>query len=124
MASQFGRAPLASPPFTDLVNGAALTRLLLQAPRNVRLDGTLSRSLAGARVPSSVRRRAPFAMGEDVAGTAFPFAAARGHLPDILVVENGGPRLVEPDEAPSTTVAPETVVITVLKKLGLKASTR
>ena len=115
MAAQFGRAPLTFPPAPDLGNGAALTRPLLQAPRNVRLDGTLSRSLSGARVtsPYSVGRWAPFAMAEDVSGTAFIFVASWGHLPDILVVENGGPRLVEPDEAPSTTVALETVVVTV-----------
>ena len=113
MAAQFGRAPLTFPSAPDLGNGAALTRPLLQAPRNVRLDGTLSRSLAGARVPSSVRRQAPFAMGEDVAGTAFPFAAARGHLPEISVVENDGPHMVEQGEAPSMTVAPETFRVTV-----------
>ena len=93
MASQFGRAPLASPPFTDLVNGAALTRPLLRAPRNVRLDGTLSRSLSGARVtsPYSVGLLAPFAMVEGVAGAAFLLATAWDHLPEILIVENGAP---------------------------------
>ena len=69
MAAQVGRAPLASLPSPDLGKGAALTRPLLQAPRNLRLDGTLSRSSSGARVmsPSSVGRRSPFAMSEDVA---------------------------------------------------------
>ena len=115
MATQFGRAPLVSLPSPDLGNGAALTRPLLQAPRNVRLDGTLSRSSSGAWVlsPSSVRRCYPFAMSEDVAGAAFLFSAAWGHLPEILVVENGGPSPVEPGEAPSTTVTLETVVVTV-----------
>ena len=69
MAAQFGRAPLASLPSPDLGNDAALTRPLLQAPHNLRLDGTLSRSSSGARVmsPSSIGRRSPFAMSEDVA---------------------------------------------------------
>ena len=52
-------------------------------------------------------------MSEDVAGAAFLFFAARGHLMEILVVEYGSPSPVEPGEAPSTTVAPEAVVITV-----------
>ena len=52
-------------------------------------------------------------MAGDVTGAAFFFAAARVHLPYILVVENGGPRLVGPGEAPSTTVALETFGITV-----------
>ena len=42
MVAQFGQAPLASLPSPDLGNGAALTRPLLQAPHNLRLDGTLS----------------------------------------------------------------------------------
>ena len=65
MASQFGRAPLMSPPALALGAGAALDRTLLQSPRNVRLYGSLRCSLAGARDPylSSVRRRASFAMG-------------------------------------------------------------
>ena len=81
----------------------------------MHLDGTLSRSSSGAWVlsPSSVGRRSPFAMPEDVSGAAFLFSAARGHLMEILVVENGGPSPVEPGESPSTTVAPEAVVITV-----------
>ena len=88
MAAQFRWAPLASPPAPDLGNGAALTRPLLREPRNVRLDGMLILSLPGARVlsHSSVRRRAPFAMAEDVSGAAFLFATARGNLQEILIV--------------------------------------
>ena len=89
-------------PAPSFGTGTASARPLLRAPHNLRLDGMLSRSLSGARVtsPYSVGRWAPFAMAEDVSGTAFIFVASWGHLPDILDVENGGPRLVEPDEAP------------------------
>ena len=52
-------------------------------------------------------------MAEDVAGTTFLFAADWGHLLKIVVGENGGHRPVEPSEAPSTTLAPETVGVTV-----------
>ena len=81
----------------------------------MHLDGTLHRYSAGARVtsPSPVGRHNPFAMAEDAAGAAFLFAADRGHLPEILDVENGGPRPVKPGEAPSTAVAPETFSVTV-----------
>ena len=98
-----------------LVTGAALARPLLQAPCNVRLDGTLRRSSAGARVPSpsSVGRWSYFTMAEDVAGASLLFAATWDHLPDILVVENVSPRPVKPGKAPSTTVAPETFGVTV-----------
>ena len=115
MAAQFGRAPLASLPALDFWTGAASVRPLLRAPLNVRLYGRLSRSLSGAQVPypSTVGRWDPFAMAEEVTSAAFLFAAARGHLPEISVVENGGPRLVEPGEAPSKTVAPETFGVTV-----------
>ena len=54
-------------------------------------------------------------MAEDVAGAAFLFGADWGHLLEILVGENGGPRPVEPGEALSTTVALETVGVTILK---------
>ena len=93
MADQFGQAPLASPTAPDLGNGAALTRPLLRAPHNLRLDGMLSRSLSGARVPSSssVGPQAPFTMVEDVAGAAFLFAADWGHLLEILVGEMAAP---------------------------------
>ena len=69
----------------------------------------------GARVPSPsyAGHQAPFVMAEDVAGAILFFVAARGHLPEILVVENGGPCPVEPSEAPSTTEAPETFGVTV-----------
>ena len=66
-------------------------------------------------VPVLRRASVPFAMAEDVAGAAFLFAADWGHLLEILVGENGGPRPVEPGEALSTTVALETVGVTILK---------
>ena len=115
MVAQFGQAPLPSPPAPDLENGAALTRPLLQAPHTVRLDGRLSRSSSGAQVPSSssVERQPPLMMAEDVNSASFLFATAWGHLLEILVEENDGPRPVEPSKAPSTTVAPETDGVTV-----------
>ena len=96
-------------------NDADLNIPHLQATFNVRLDGRLSCSSSGAWVlsPSSVGRRYPFVMLEDVAGAAFLFSAARVHFPEILVVENGGPSPVEPGDALSTTVVPETVVVAV-----------
>ena len=115
MAAKFGQAPLPSPPAPDLENGAALTRPLLQAPHTLRLDGRLSRSSSNAQVPSSssVERQPPLMMAEGVTSAAFLFAAAWVHLLEILVGENDGPRLVEPSKAPSITVAPETVGVTV-----------
>ena len=81
----------------------------------MRLEGALRRSLEGAWAPSvsSVRRWAPFVMAGDVAGTALFFATARGHLPEILVAENGRLHPVEPGEALPTTVVPETFGVTV-----------
>ena len=98
MSAQFGRAPLTSPPAPDFGTGPASARPLLQAPHNVRLNGTLICSLAGAQFPSlsSVRRRSPFVMAEYAAGDAFLFSAAWGHLLEIFDVKNGGPRPVEP----------------------------
>ena len=83
MAAQFGRAPLVSPPALALGTSAASAGPLLHAPRNVRLDGTMSHFSAGTRVlsPYSVRRRGHFAMAEDFPGAAFFFASAWGHLP-------------------------------------------
>ena len=52
------------------------------------------------------------------------FSDAQVNLLVILVVENGGPHLMEQGEIPSTTVVPETFGVTVLKKLRLKAPTR
>ena len=104
MADQLVLAPLVSP-----------TRPLLWAPYNVRSDGVLSLSSAGAQVPSasSVECRSPSAMVEDTAGAVFLFATARGNLLDILTVENGIPRPVKPGEALSTPVAPDTFDVTV-----------
>ena len=115
MEAQFGRAPLASLPAPDFVTSAALARPLLQALCNVRLEGTMIRSSAGARVPSLSYGgcRAPFAMSEDVAAAALLFVAAWVHLPDILVLENGGPQPAEPGEAPPTKVSLETFGVTV-----------
>ena len=63
-------------------------------------------------------------MAEDVAGTAFLFAAARGHLPEILVVENGVP----PPRGTRRGAVNDGIAGDRrryrLKKLGLKASTR
>ena len=114
-AAQFGQAPLAPLPAPAFGTDAVLARTLLQASHNVRLKGTLSRSWEDAQVPSpsSVGRRGPFAMARDVDGTALFLPLQRGHLPEILVVENGGPHPVEPDEMLSTTVVPETFGITV-----------
>ena len=93
MLDQLGRAPLASLPAPDFGTGTAVARPLLWAPHNVCLDGELRRSSADARVlsMSSVRRRAPFAMAEDVAGTALLFAAAWGNLQEILAVKTASP---------------------------------
>ena len=52
-------------------------------------------------------------MAEDVSGAAFIFADAQDNLLEILAVKNGVACLVEPDEAPSTTVAPETFGVNV-----------
>ena len=114
MAAQFGRAPLASLPAPALGTSAASARPLLQAPHNVRLDGMLRRFFEGTQVPypSSVGRRYPFTMAEDVAGAVLFFVAAQGLL-EIMIVENGGPYPVEPGEALSMTVAPETFGVTV-----------
>ena len=77
METQFGRAPLASPLALAFRTGDASGRPLLQTPRNMHLEVTLSLSSEGARVPSPfyVGRRSPFAMTVDVSGTAFLFAA-------------------------------------------------
>ena len=115
MSNQFGRAPFATPLVPDFSNGAAAAKTLLQDPHNVRSDGALRRSLLGSWFPppSSVGRRYFLAMAEDAAGATLLFAAAWGNLPEILTVENGGPRPVEPGKAPSTTLAPETFSVTV-----------
>ena len=117
---------IASPPAPDIGTGAASAKPLLQAPHNVCLDEPLSHSLVGTCVLSlsSCGRRSPFAIAEDVSDAVLFFAAAQGHLPEILVVENGGPCLVEPSKAPSTTVAPETFNITVKTKLVLEVPKR
>ena len=92
-----------------------MARPLLQVPHNVHMDGLLSRSSPGAQVPypSFVGRWYPFTMAEDVLGAFLLFSVAWGHLPEILVVENGGPLLVEPGKALSKTVSPETFGVTV-----------
>ena len=115
MAAHLGRAPLASPPAPALGAGAAVARILLLVPHNMRSDGVLHHSSAGARFTSasSVGCQSPFAMAEDADDAVFLFAAARGNLSDILTVENGGPRLVEPEEDQSTTVAQDTFSVTV-----------
>ena len=68
MLAHLGRAPLASPPAPDFGTGDAVARPVLWAPHNARSDRALRRSLADARClsMSSVGRRAPFAMAEDV----------------------------------------------------------
>ena len=109
MAAQFGRAPLAPPPMLAFETSAAAARTLLRSPCNVRLHRTLRRSLDSARVP----RRGPFAMTDDAAGAALPFASTQGNLPEILAVESGGPRPVEPGKVPSMTVTPEKFGVTV-----------
>ena len=118
MAAKFEQALLASPPAPAFKTGSASARTLPLAPPNVRLENMLSRSLSGSRVPSpsSIRRRVPFVMVIDASGAKFFFPAAWGHLPEILGVENVGPRPVKPGEVPSTTVALETFGVTVLKK--------
>ena len=90
MEAQFGRALHASPLAPALGTGAASARPLLQAPHNVRLEGTLSRSLEGVQVLSqfSVGCWDTFVMAKHIACAAFFFAAARGHLPEVLFVEN------------------------------------
>ena len=90
MEAQFGRALHASPLASAFETSAASARPLLQAPHNVRLEGALSRSLEGVHVLSlsSVGCWYPFVMAENIAGAAFFFDAARGSLPEILVVEN------------------------------------
>ena len=79
MEDQFGRAPLASLQAPSFGTGTASARSLLQAPHNMRLDGTLHRSSIGARVPSpsSVGRLAPFVMAEDAVGATFFFPTLR-----------------------------------------------
>ena len=115
MAAQLGRAPLASPPAPALGTSAAVARTLLRLPRNMRSDRVLRPSSAGDRFKStsSFGRWSPFAIAEDSADSAFLFAATQCNHLEILTVENGGPHLVEPEEAPSTTVAQETFGITV-----------
>ena len=115
MLAHLGRAPLVTPPALDFGNLAASYQPHPQAPFNVRFEGTLSYSSACARVPapSSVRHRSPFVMAGDIAGVALLFFTAQGHLPEILVVKNSGPCLVELGKALSTTVAPETFGVTV-----------
>ena len=115
MADQFGQAPLVSPLAQYFKTCAVATRPLLRAPHNLGLVRTLHHSLAGARVLSlsSVRHQSPFVMAEDAAGAALIFAATWGNLLEILTVENCVPRLVEPGEAPSMTVAQETFGVTV-----------
>ena len=115
MAAEFGRALLASPPSPAFGTSAALARPLQQAPHNVRLDGLLSRSSAGAKLPypSSFGRQKTFTMVEDVVGAVLLFSAAWGHLLEILVVENVGPCPVEPGKALSKTVFPETFGVTI-----------
>ena len=115
IVAQFGRAPLASPLASALGTGAASARPLLRAPSNVGLEGTLSCSFAGSRVlsPSSVGHWTPFAMMGDVSDSVFFFSAVRVHLSEILVVENGILRSLEPVKAQSTMVAPETLSVTI-----------
>ena len=93
MLAHLGRAPLASPPAPDFGTGDTVARPVLWAPHNARSDRALRRSLADARFlsMSSVGRRAPFAMGEDVSGAAFLFVAAWGNLQDILAVKMAAP---------------------------------
>ena len=93
MAAQFGRALPASLQAPSFGTGATSARPLLRAPHNVRLDGTIHRSLMDARVPShcSVWRLAHFVMAEDAAGATFLFDAAQGNLLEVLVEENGAP---------------------------------
>ena len=81
----------------------------------MRSNGALFFSFAGAWVPSPLFVGVPQAskMAADVAGAARLFAAAQGNFPEILDVQNGGPCPVTPGEAPSTTVAPDTLVVTV-----------
>ena len=103
MASQFRRVPLASPLAPALGTGVAAARPLLRAPRNMRSDGTLRRSSAGARVPSLsfVGILCSSTMSDNADGTALLFSVARGNLLEIL------------DEALSTMVATETLGVTV-----------
>ena len=93
MLAQLGRAPLASLPAPAFGTGDAVARPVLWAPHNVLSDRELRRSLAYARFlsMSSVGRRSPFAMAEDVAGAAFLFAAAWGNLQEILAVKMASP---------------------------------
>ena len=97
MASQFRRAPLVSPPVPALGTGTTAARPLLRAPRNMRSDGTLRRSSAGARVPSLsfVGILCSSAMVDDSAGAARLFTAARGNLPEILDVRKWRPPPIE-----------------------------
>ena len=52
MEARFGRAPLASPPAPNFGTVVVSSRTFPQAPHNVRLYGTLSRSLADSWVLS------------------------------------------------------------------------
>ena len=78
MVDLFGRAPIASPPAPSLRTSAAAARPILRAPHNMRSNGTLRRSSAGARFPFPffVGILCSSAMADDTAGTALLFAAA------------------------------------------------
>ena len=93
MLAHLGRSPLASPPAPAFGTGTAVARPVLWAPHNVCSDRALRRSLEDARFlyMSSVGRRSPFAMAEDVAGAEFLFAAAWGNLQEILAVKTVSP---------------------------------
>ena len=115
MTSQFGQELIAPSPALALWTGTAATKPLLWVPHNVRYNGKICCSSAGAQVPSPLFVRVPqySAMAAADAGAARLFAAARGKFPEILDVQNGGPRPVTLGKLPSMTVASETFDVTV-----------
>ena len=82
-AAQFGRALITSPPAPAFETGAAVARPLLGAPRNVRSDGTLRRSSAGARVPypSFVGILVYLTIATDATGAARLLAFTQDNIP-------------------------------------------
>ena len=104
----------------------AAARPLLRAPYNMRLDGTLRRSLAGAWVlsPYFVGILISLAISDDAAGTTRLFAAKRGNLPDIFAVEKRRPPPNETRRGAVNDSSTGDHRRYRIKKLGLNAPTR
>ena len=115
MAAQFGRSPFASPPAPDLGTAAPAARNLLQALHNVQSNRTLRRSSAVAQVPypSFVGIMCSSAMADNAASATHLFPPLEATSRRYWMYQNGGPHPFKPGKALSTTVSPDTFIVTV-----------